>query len=115
MMRAARLALAAALAAIAPAPAAAAPECTVPLALWDRPRSGAAVLATPELRPCVRALEGQPGARLAIRHAPAVESALQAEELRSWLAALAVDPERIDLVADLGPRDPLRIEVRTAP
>ncbi|HSO05877.1 MAG TPA: hypothetical protein VLW45_01445 [Pelomicrobium sp.] len=96
-------------------PAAATPECTVPVALWDRPRSGAAILATKELRPCVLALDGNPGARLAIRHAAAVESALQAEELRSWLAALAVDPERIELVPGLGPRDPLRLEVRTGP
>ncbi len=96
-------------------PAAAAPECPVPVALWDRPRSGSAILATRELRPCVLALDENPGARLAIRHAAAVESALQAEELRSWLAALAIDPERIELVPGLGPRDPLRIEVRTGP
>ncbi|MFZ5556532.1 MAG: hypothetical protein ACOZDY_07405 [Pseudomonadota bacterium] len=102
------------LAALAPA-AVAAPECVVPVTLWDRPRSGAAILAARELRPCVLALDEKPGARLAIRHAPAVESALQAEELRSWLAALAVDPERIELVSDLGPRDPLRLQVRAGP
>jgi hypothetical protein len=111
-----RVALAAAaLASLAPLTVCAAPECPVPVTLWDRPRSGAAILATPELKPCVRALDEKPGSRLAIRHAPAVESALQAEELRSWLAALAVDPERIELVSDLGARDPLRLEVRSGP
>lgn len=114
MIRLARAALAAA-AFAAPAGAAAAPECPVPVTLWDRPRSGAAILATESLRPCVLALDERPGARLAIRHAPSVESALQAEELRSWLAALAVDPERIELVPDLGPREPLRLDVRSGP
>jgi hypothetical protein len=36
---------------------------------------------------------------------------LAAEELRSWLAALAVEPSHIALRNDLAPGEPLRLEV----
>lgn len=93
----------------------AAPACPVPPGLWDRPRSGAAILALEPIRPCVQALLEQPGVKLTIRHAPGVEGGLQAEELRSWFVALALDPDRIDLAGDLDRREPLRLDVGRVP
>jgi hypothetical protein len=83
----------------------------VPPELWDRPRSGRAVLEQPALRQAVQAHLAQPGSRLVVRHGAAQDSRLAAEELRSWLAALAVEPTRISLRSDLQPLEPLRIEV----
>lgn len=80
--------------------------------LWDRPRSARVVQAAPGVRQAVEALLARPGAQLVIRHAPGPDGHLQAEELRAWLLALALDNARIALAADLKPRDNLVIEVR---
>jgi len=83
----------------------------VPAEVWDRPRSGRAVIGQPAIRQAVNACLAQPGARLVVRHGAGQESQLAAEELRSWLAALALDPGRISLRNDLQPSEPLRLEV----
>ena len=91
--------------------AAAAQTFVVPPELWDRPRSGKAVLEQPAVRQAVNACLAQPGSRLVLRHGPGPESLLAAEELRSWLAALAFDAGRTTLRDDLKPSEPLLIEV----
>src|SRR6185295_9865377 len=67
----------------------------VPPELWDRPRSGREVLEQSAVRQAVNACLAQPEARLVIRHGARQDSQLAAEELRSWLAALALEPGRI--------------------
>jgi hypothetical protein len=79
--------------------------------LWDRPRGARAILAEPRVRQAVQAWAAQSGARLVIRHAPVQDAAVQAEELRDWLVALAVDPERTSVRSGLAPGEPLRLEV----
>lgn len=91
--------------------AAAAQTFVVPPELWDRPRSGRAVLEQPAIRQAVNACLAQPGSRLVVHHAAGQESLLAAEELRSWLMALAVEPGRISLRSGLKPSEPLRLEV----
>ena len=49
--------------------------------------------------------------RLKIHHGNRGEAALQADELRSWLAALAIDPARVELVNDLQRSDEMVLEV----
>ena len=71
--------------------AAAAQTFVVPPELWDRPRSGRAVLEQPAIRQAVNACLAQPGARLVVHHGAGQESLLAAEELRSWLTALAIE------------------------
>ncbi len=83
----------------------------VPPELWDRPRSGRAVIEQPAVRQAVGAWLALPGARLIVHHGPGQESQLAAEELRSWLAALAIEPGRISLRNGLKPSEPLRLEV----
>lgn len=109
------LRLAAGAGCLAAALAAAAETFVVAPELWDRPRSAGAVLEQPAIRQAVNAWLVQPGARLVVHHGPGQESALAAEELRSWLAALAVEPARILLRGDLKPAEPLRIEVIREP
>ena len=91
--------------------AAAAQVFVVSPELWDRPRSGQAVLQQPAVRQAVNAYLAQPGARLVLRHGPGPESLLAAEELRAWLAALAIESGRMELRGDLKPSEPLQLEV----
>jgi hypothetical protein len=79
--------------------------------LWDRPRTAHAVYEQPAVKQAVAAYFAQPDAQMVIHHAIAPESVLQAEELRAWLMALAVDAARIRLVNDLPSDRPLAIEV----
>jgi hypothetical protein len=79
--------------------------------LWDRPRSARAVLDEAAVKQAVTAYLAQRGSRIVIHHGAAQESMLQAEELRSWLAALAVESRRIGLLGDLKPGEALRMAV----
>jgi hypothetical protein len=84
----------------------------VPQELWDRPRTGGAVLEQPAIREAVTTHLGQQGSRLVLHHGPTEESRLLAEELRAWLMALALESSRVTLQNDLKLAEPLRIEVR---
>ncbi len=83
--------------------------------LWDRPRSGRAVLAEPAVNRAVNTYLARPGAWLVIHHPPGTVPVLQAEELRAWLIALAVESEHVSLKSDLEPNAMLTIEVVAKP
>lgn len=68
--------------------------------LWDRPRSAQAVMAQPAVQQAVAAYQASSAARIVIIYGPRQEAQLQAEELRAWLVALAVDSARLQLRAD---------------
>ena len=68
--------------------------------LWDRPRSAQTVMAQPAVQRAVAAYQASSAARIMIIHGPRQEAQLQAEELRAWLVALAVDGARLQLRAD---------------
>jgi hypothetical protein len=72
----------------------------LPPELWDRPRSAQAVMAQPAVRQAVATLQSRSDARLLIVHGTRPEAQLQAEELRAWLVALAVESARLQLRAD---------------
>ena len=72
----------------------------LPAELWDKPRSAALVVAQPVLQHSVTELLAHPAARLLIHHGGSDEAISQAEELRAWLIALAVDSKRIELNTD---------------
>lgn len=93
------------------APGVRAEQFPVPAELWDRPRTGQLVLAVPAVRQVLNALLASPEAKLTVRHPPGVEPAAQAEELRAWLVAHAVEPTRIALRGDLPAREPLALEI----
>jgi hypothetical protein len=83
----------------------------VPAELWDRPRSAASVAGLQPIRQAVAAWLAHPAARVVVHHGPAQESQLQAEEIRAWLTALALESERLTLRGDLKGTEPLRLEV----
>lgn len=91
--------------------AASAERLAVPAELWEKPRSGEAIIAQPVVRESVATLLAQPTARLLIQHGRSDESVLQAEELRAWLIALAVDGSRIELKNDGDHRQGLNLEL----
>ena len=79
--------------------------------LWDRPRSAQAVMEQAAVRQAVAAWLAQPAARLVVRHGPGPEAYAQAEELRTWLSALAIEGERVLLRGDPAASALLRLEV----
>ncbi len=84
---------------------------TIGTELWDRPRSGSVVIEHPAVKRAVDAYLARSGATLVIHHAVGQEPLLQAEELRAWLIALAVETGRVSLRSGLKPGEPLKIEV----
>jgi hypothetical protein len=88
---------------VTPGAFAQAPSSTWPVApeLWDRPRTARAVLEQENVRQAVAAALQKPDAQIVIHHAAGQEPQLQAEELRSWLAALAIDSRRVVLRSDV--------------
>ena len=79
--------------------------------LWDRPRTGSALLAQDSVKSAVLAALARPEAQIVIHHSAGQDPLVQAEELRSWLGALAIDTRRIALRSDLGPGAAIRIEI----
>ena len=96
---------------LAAAGAQAADLFTVAPELWDRPRSARAVFEQPPVRQALNLYLSRPGARLVIHHGYGQDPLLQAEELRAWLMALAVDGARISLINDVKLNEPIKIEV----
>lgn len=83
----------------------------VPPELWDRPRTARAVLDQDNVRRAVTAALAKPEAQIVIHHSPGQEPLVQAEELRSWLAALAIDSGRTLLRADAAPGASITLEI----
>ena len=83
----------------------------VPPELWDRPRTARAVLDQDNVRRAVAAALARPEAQIVIHHPPGQEPLVQAEELRSWLAALAIDSRRTVLRADAARGASITLEI----
>jgi hypothetical protein len=83
----------------------------VPPELWDRPRTAQAVLGQENVKRAVLLGLEKPEAQIVIHHGAGQEPLLQAEELRSWLAALAIDSRRVALRNDGAAGAPMRIEI----
>jgi hypothetical protein len=83
----------------------------VPSEFWDRPRTGALVLAQENVKRVVVAALAEPHARIVIHHPAGQEPQIQAEELRSWLGALAIEPRRVVLRGDLASGAPMKMEL----
>jgi hypothetical protein len=86
-------------------------SCVVPQELWAQPRTGVLIRAQPDLRECVRGYLADPSSRLVIHCGAGEEVALQAEELRAWLVALAVEAERVELARDQDGSGQMSIEL----
>ena len=79
--------------------------------LWDRPRTGRAILEQENIKRAIGLALEKPDAQIVIHHATGREPLVQAEELKSWLTALAIDSRRIALRADGAAGSPMRLEV----
>jgi hypothetical protein len=83
----------------------------IPPALWDRPRTGLSVLEQESVRRAVLAALAKPDSQIIVHHTPGPEPLVQAEELRSWLIALAIDARRVVLRSGVASGAPIKIEV----
>ena len=106
-----RRVLALALACAFAASAQAADVFTVTPELWDRPRTALAVREQLAVKQALALHLANPGSRLVIHHGYGQDPLVQAEELRAWLMALAIDGARISLVNDAKAHPSLNIEV----
>jgi hypothetical protein len=89
----------------------AAAQMEVRAELWDRPRTGAAIVANESVKRAVGELLAKPQSQLVIHHAGGQEPLSQAEELKAWLTALAIDSRRIVLRSGLPAAAPIKLEV----
>ena len=72
-------------------------SCAVNNEFWLKPRSGKLVLTNPDIAPCIHAFLNAPQSDLRIAYPDNDESAVDANELRQWLIALALPATRIHL------------------
>ncbi len=68
--------------------------------LWDRPRSAQTVMAQPAVQQAMTAYLAKGSVRIRVVHGTRQDAQLQAEELRAWLIALAVEGGRVQLQAN---------------
>jgi hypothetical protein len=83
----------------------------VPATLWERPRTAADVLALAPVRQAMDLYLARPSAVIIVHHRPGQEPLIEAEELRAWLMALAVEASRIRLASDRRAGEPIVLEV----
>ena len=86
-------------------------DCVPSDALWAKPRTGAAILADSGIRSCVLPLLNNMQASLTLRHTPDEEAVSRAEDLRWWLVAMGLEPDRIRLAAHPDNAQPLVLEL----
>lgn len=86
-------------------------DCVPSDELWSKPRNAASILADKGIRECVLPMLDQPDARLHMLFAPDEDAQLRAADLRWWLIALGLEPERIALVEAPKATTPLVLEL----
>lgn len=80
---------------------------------WNVPRTTQTILGMPAVRQTVRAYNKNPKAKIQIRYPGGDEGTLWAAELRSWLVALGIASEHIELLP--GSRDAGSLELQVMP
>ncbi len=78
---------------------------------WAMPRSAAHLTAFPPLAQAVAQLRLHPGARLLIHYPGGDEGTLWVNELRSWLVALGISSEQMELAPGSSQQSRIEIEV----
>lgn len=78
---------------------------------WAGPRSAERILQMDGVRPAVREVLASSTNRLRLRFPGGDEGRLWVEELRSWLWALGLAPERIELRPGSSAEDVIELEV----
>lgn len=86
-------------------------DCVPSDELWSKPRNAASILADEGIRECVAPLLKDAKTQLRLRHAPDEEAQLRAADLRWWLIALGLEPNRIALAEDPKLKDSLLLEL----
>ena len=115
-MLAAWLVAAAAIAAVPPVTPPATDGFVVLADDWARPRSGESVVALPSLRAAVQAwIDAGDGAVIEVRYPGGERGSLWGGEIRDWLVALGVAPDRVSLRPGGARDDAVILHVERAP
>lgn len=77
---------------------------------WLSPRGSDAVLHNAQLRAMATEYLRLPTARVRVHYQKRDEASAQAEELRSWLIALGIEADRIELLDD-NPQAAIKLEL----
>ena len=96
---------------IASTPLSAAPLGIVSAQEWARPRTGDAVAQMPGLSAAVNAYLRAPDKVISLHHPVEEEGLLWAEEMKTWLVALGVASNDIELVASLMDTEQIEIHL----
>lgn len=86
-------------------------DCVPSDELWSKPRSAATILADKGIRECVLPMLGKSNALLRLRHATDEDSQWRASDLRWWLIALGLEPDRVVLEPNAKATEPLVLEL----
>lgn len=86
-------------------------DCVPSDDLWSKPLNAASVLADKGIRDCVLPFLQNKQAQLTLHHAADEEAILRAADLRWWLVALGLEPERIALAQGPNTDTPLIVEL----
>lgn len=78
---------------------------------WAQPRHGDRLVRQAALAGAIAQLQQQPLARLQVRYPGGDEGVLWAEELQSWLVALGVASNRIELVPGSSKADLIQLNI----
>lgn len=78
---------------------------------WARPRHGDWLAHQPALAGAIDQLQQHPQSRLQIRYPGGDEGVLWAEELQSWMVALGLASNRIELVPGSGKADLIQLSI----
>lgn len=78
---------------------------------WAQPRHGEWLISHPALSGAVDQLQRNPQSRLQVRYPGGDEGVLWAQELQSWLVALGLGSERIELVPGSSKADRIQLKV----
>jgi hypothetical protein len=80
---------------------------------WAIPKQADTILAMPAINKSMQIIQNTPSNRLRIRYPGGDEGTLWANELRSWLIALGLSSERIDVVPGSSTSSTIELEVLT--
>ena len=78
---------------------------------WSVPKKASTIIAMPAINKSMHKMLQHPNSMLQIRYPGGDEGTLWASELRSWLVALGLSSERIELIPGSASRTALELEV----
>ncbi|MBD3609235.1 MAG: hypothetical protein HUJ30_01670 [Gammaproteobacteria bacterium] len=78
---------------------------------WSGPRTGMRIVMMPGVQSAIKALDKSPGSTLILKYPGGDVGTIWGEELRSWLLALGVEMEKMELRPGSPAQDIIEMEI----